>query len=521
MPGKEKELFFKRVEKQLSEMSEAQKDEWILIQARLLDDEEQEDFLKSLSGRKKILYMPEAEEIEAFCRRMENGEIVLEYETHYYEFDDDGRYMDDWKTWYNDPDGAMPFLDRVFGGCHELLTLGEYEMAAGILDRVCRLEFQVIEAEDSEDGPEKDTFSIVGAAKEGMLSMGRKEIGLDWLTAETGCPGIGHAASGCAVSGGGEDENTRQTARRLKEILEHPMCDEVNPEALLEINLPEGIFSEMSALLETEITEGKAELDRRFHGQGYSREKFRAENKLRRKRELAANIRYRCIQPLQQDSSFTGIWKQVRDLADQMIHKRTADGKWQAEEIGKLCKVLLDQGGLEQEDWKLRKQVLADMAAHDYYGSYGCYEPVFALSEKLCTKPEEYLEYAEILEKSHSSSNEKRAAYLYLQYGKGDKYAAWLEQNLWKSGKRHAELIAYYEEHGQMDDARRIAEQCLKNCRDDLTDAFIFLLRDAGKNNEEEKYKKLYASAKRRKGADFGRIQRELEAMNETVPANG
>lgn len=157
MPGKEKELFFKRVEKQLSEMSEAQKDEWILIQARLLDDEEQEDFLKSLSGRKKILYMPETEEIEAFCRRVENGEIVL-----------------------------------------------------------------------------------------------------DWLTAETGCLGIGHAASGCAVSGGGEDENTRQTARRLKEILEHPMCDEVNPEALLEINHPEGIFSEMSALLETEITEGKA-----------------------------------------------------------------------------------------------------------------------------------------------------------------------------------------------------------------------------------------------------------------------
>lgn len=150
------------------------------------------------------------------------------------------------------------------------------------------------------------------------------------------------------------------------------------------------------------------------------------------------------------------------------------------------------------------------MAACDYYSSYGCYEPVFALSEKLCTKPEEYLEYAEILEKSRSSSNEKRAAYLYLQYGKGDKYAAWLEKNLWKSGKRHGELIAYYEEHGQMDDARRVADKCLKNCRDELTDAFIFLLRDAKKNNEEEKYQKLYASAKRRKETDFGRIIRDL-----------
>ena len=498
MPEEEKKLFLKRVEQQLSEMSETQKDEWILIQARLLGDEEQEDFLKSLSGRKKILYMPETEEIEDFCRRVENGKIVLEYETHYYEFDDDGRYMDDWKTWYNDPDDAMPFLNRVFGGCHELLTLGEYASAAGILDRVCRLEFQVIEAKNTQNGPAGDTLSIVDVTQEGMLSMKQKEIGLDWLTAE-----IGDA----------EAENTRQTAKRLKEILEHPMCDEINPEALTGKGLPDDIFSEMSALLETEITEGRAELDRRFPGQGYSREKFRAEDKLRRKREIASNIRYRCMQPSplrQPDSSLAGIWEQVRDLADQMIYKRTSDGKWQAEEIGKLCKILLDQGSPEQEDWKVRKQVLSDMAVHDYYGSYGCYEPVLALSEKLCTKPEEYLEYAEILEKSHSSSNEKRAAYLYLQYGKVDKYAAWLEQNLWKKGKRYSELIAYYEKHGRTDDARRIAEQCLKNCRDDLTDAFIFLLKDAKKNNEEEKYQKLYASAKRRKGADFGRISRAL-----------
>lgn len=512
MPEEEKKLFLKRVEQQLSEMSETQKDEWILIQARLLGDEEWEDFLKSLSGRKKILYMPETEEIEDFCRQVENGKIVLEYETHYYEFDDDGRYMDDWKTWYNDPDDVMPFLDRVFGGCHELLTLGEYASAAGILDRVCRLEFQVIEAEDSEDGPEEDTFSIVDAAQKGMLSMKRKEIGLDWLIAEMGCvsghTAFGHAASGCA-----ENENIRQTAKRLKEIMEHPMCDEINPEALPGKAISADIFSEMSAQLETEIVEGRAELDRRFHGQGYSREKFRAEDKLRRKRELVSNIRYRCMQssPSQQlDSSLAGIWEQVRDLADQMIYKRTSDGKWQAEEIGKLCKILLDQNSPEPEDWKRRKQVLSDMAAHDYYGSYGCYEPVFALSGKLCTKPEEYLEYAEILEKSSSSSNEKRAAYLYLQYGREDKYAAWLEQNLWKSGKRYSELIAYYEKHGRTDDARRIAEQCLKNCRDELTDTFIFLLKDAKKNNEEEKYQKLYASAKRRKGADLGRISRAL-----------
>ena len=43
----------------------------------------------------------------------------------------------------------------------------------------------------------------------------------------------------------------------------------------------------MSVLLEKEIVEEKAELDRRFRGQGYSRERFIAEKELRRKRELA------------------------------------------------------------------------------------------------------------------------------------------------------------------------------------------------------------------------------------------
>ena len=73
----------------------------------------------------------------------------------------------------------------------------------------------------------------------------------------------------------------------------------------------------MSVLLEKEIVEEKAELDRRFRGQGYSRERFIAEKELRRKRELASNIRYRCIQSSllqQQDSSFAGIWKLRKQL---------------------------------------------------------------------------------------------------------------------------------------------------------------------------------------------------------------
>lgn len=62
------------------------------------------------------MYMPDLKEIEEFCGKVESGEIYLEYETHYYEFDDDGRYIDDWKSWHNDPFHAMSFLDRILRG---------------------------------------------------------------------------------------------------------------------------------------------------------------------------------------------------------------------------------------------------------------------------------------------------------------------------------------------------------------------------------------------------------------------
>lgn len=69
--------------------------------------------------------MPSQGENEEFCEKVDHGDIYLEYETHYYEFDDDGRYMDDWKVWHNDPFQAMGFLNRVFRGCHDLLLLND------------------------------------------------------------------------------------------------------------------------------------------------------------------------------------------------------------------------------------------------------------------------------------------------------------------------------------------------------------------------------------------------------------
>ena len=128
--------------------------------------------------------MPSNEIIDEFCNQVSEGKICLEYETHYYEFDDTGRYMDDWEVWYNDPNQSMYFLDNIFKGCHDLNELGEYEQTNKILGQICRLEFCIVEAEDSEDfSTEEEPFTIDSAYEHGMLATNKTEVVYDWLYA--------------------------------------------------------------------------------------------------------------------------------------------------------------------------------------------------------------------------------------------------------------------------------------------------------------------------------------------------
>jgi len=41
----------------------------------------------------------------------------------------------------------------------------------------------------------------------------------------------------------------------------------------------------------------------------------------------------------------------------------------------------------EKEDWTLRKNILRDIVNNGYYDYYGCYDPLFELSEKFCKEP--------------------------------------------------------------------------------------------------------------------------------------
>ena len=491
-------MFIKQVEEQLSRMSAAEKEEWILSQARLLSEREQQDFLMSLSGEKKIIYMPSQREIAEFCEKVESGEIYLEYETHYYEFDDDGRYMDDWKVWHNDPSGAMPFLNRTFKGCHDLLILNEYQTAADILDRVCGLAFKVVEAEDSEDFEEDSPFTVVDADEESMLSVNIRDVGIDWVTSVVRLT---------------DKWESLELANILVRIFKHPVCRKINPSILIEEAIPEGLFSHMLNILNTEILGGEIIFNKMFPEIAYSHEKYLFEKELKRKQGIALDIRFKCLEPVQKKTqqkvfALASSWEQIQELLEQLRFERYIDDQWEIGEVWKICEALMRRGKFEQEDWELRKKILSDMIKHNYYNNYGCYDPMLALSKKICIEPKEYLALAEIMEES--GYYEKKAAELYHQYGRDDKYVSYLETHLGKGSETYVALIEYYKEHNNFDRARQVAEQGLENCKDDLTDIFIYLLMDAKKNEAEDRYKKFYSSAKRRRGADIIRIDETL-----------
>lgn len=114
-------MFKDQIVEQLKKMSEEEKDQWIMNQAILCHENDRDDFLKTLTGEKLVEDVPDDRAIEEFCQKVINGDIYVEYETHYCEFDDYGHYVDDWFEDYHDPKGAFSFLDKVFNG---LLPIG-------------------------------------------------------------------------------------------------------------------------------------------------------------------------------------------------------------------------------------------------------------------------------------------------------------------------------------------------------------------------------------------------------------
>ena len=175
--------FLEKLHKQLSEMTETEKDAWILSQAKLLPECRQEDFYKCICGTKKVMDMPERDEIIQFCKKVRNEDRAVLYETHYVEFDDYGHFHDEWEHDFYDPENAMGFLSSVFQGCHDLILLEEFESACENLDEVLDLQFLIEDHPDTDDSCEDMWMDLDMAIHERLLEVNRDDLLRDYIEA--------------------------------------------------------------------------------------------------------------------------------------------------------------------------------------------------------------------------------------------------------------------------------------------------------------------------------------------------
>ena len=195
--------YIDKTNKQLKMMTEKEKDAWILSQAKILSERKQEDFYKSICGTKIIINMPDQNEIKAFCEKVKIGDITVEYETHYVEFDDYGHFIDDWEEIFHDPAHAMSFVSSVIDGCHALIILEKYADAFAILDDIIGLEFTIEEHPESDDICNDKFMNLDKAANERLLWINRDNLLKDYITS-------------CRYS----SENCRYVAEKIADALE-------------------------------------------------------------------------------------------------------------------------------------------------------------------------------------------------------------------------------------------------------------------------------------------------------------
>ncbi len=229
--------FIGKVEQFLSSMSVEEKDSWIITQAKLTRSEK--DFLKSLSGEKKIQFMPSEREIKDFCQKIENEEIYLLYETHYVEFDEFG-YCDDFDEVFHDPFGISSFFDSVLLSCHDLMKLGEYQEVQKNILLLVSLEVCIAEHDESEDIYQGDyPFTITEFFRNDLLAIERKNVVYDLIMSYYQLNKAG---------------DITHLAGEIIKRFSLPLCEDILPSDIFSENEIQYLFTEMASILRSDIT---------------------------------------------------------------------------------------------------------------------------------------------------------------------------------------------------------------------------------------------------------------------------
>lgn len=485
--------FYDKIQKQLKKMTEQEKDAWILSQAKILPEWEQEDFYKSVCGTKKIIHMPELSEIDEFCRKAKNGDISVEYETHYVEFDDCGYFHDDWEYDFYDPDHAMIFLSSVFQGCHDLIVLGEYSQAFEILDEVIALEFAIEDHPDTDDSCEDEFMSLDMAAREGLIAIDRDELLEDYILA---CRN--------AVS------NKKLAAGKITAALEMELFEKSKAYSRAEITEKDPLLDEIKRKLADDLRHYENELAEKTKKDRYYRGEYWDEKRIKHINELIDFFGKKGKKEKEPEKSFLrGTWKQIMDLIEELRYEPYIDDQVQIEEIWNIVEALLKRGGFDKEPWEVKEHILEKIYENEYYDYYGVYDPMRDLANAVCSNKEENLKRAAIMMKAGRGYFGAEAAKLYRELGEEEKCVEYFENHLGKEEEPYLILIDYYKNR-DYEKAVEAANLAIQNCQKDQTPFFIFLLQDAKDRGDEAVFKKLLQSAHRRKAVRSAEVDKNF-----------
>lgn len=481
--------FLDKIKKQLKLMTENEKDAWILSQVKILPDWKQEDFYKSICGTKKVINMPEQSEIMEFCQKVRNGDISVEYETHYVEFDDYGHFHDDWEYDFHDPDHAMNFISSVIKGCHDLIILEEYETAFEILDEIIGLEFAIEDHPDTDDTCEDEFMNLDMAAHEGILSLNRDDLLRDYIES-------------CRH----RSEDSRHVAEKIVSAFEMELFKDCRTYYCITITEKDSLLGELKKKLQEDLKQFEKEFaeknrkDKYYWGEIRDKERIKHVNALI---DYFGKIGKKEKKP--KESFLRGTWSQISDLISDLMDEPYIDDQVQIEEIWNIVEALLKRGGFEKEPWEVKEHILEEIYENDYYDYYGVYDPMRDLANALCSSKEENLKRADIMMEVGRGHFGAEAAKLCRELGEEDKCAKYFENHLGKEEEPYKILVDYYKERDHKK-AVEFATMAIQKCQKDQTPFFLFLMQDAKDREDEATFKKLLQSAHRRRAVKSAEV---------------
>lgn len=483
--------FIEKIAAQLQIMTETEKDEWILSLAKTASEERQENLYKSICGTKKIMYMPEPAEIDAFCEKIENGEIVIEYEAHYVEFDEFGHYYNDWEQEYYDFGGAMGFVASVIHGCHDLVILEEYSLAHDTLKKVMDLKFEIVDSEETEDICEEEYFSLQDAVKRGMLSVNPSEVLYDYILC---CRNTANSANAAC--------------RQIASAVQMELFENCKPGEFL------GKFEDKSFLnaLYHELNEALAPLEAEYLEMQkmdiFNENRYRIGKKIEPLKEILNYLQEKNAENAE-GKFLQGAWSQMMGLISELKLEPYIDDQIEINQIWDIAEALIKRGRFDEEPWAVKEEIIIEMLECEFFDEFGACDPMKDLMHAMCVSGEEKRQCAELLMRTGSYFSQKEAAKLYKELGETEKYISFYEKNFGKTAKPY-QIVADYYKDKDIQKTLEVSRLAIEKCREDLTQFFIYLLEDARDRGDEESFQKLMKSARRRGNVSTGTIEEKF-----------